>query len=239
MTTIKLVEFRSELFPLAESDFKALRDHHVSVFRIPRPLIGTLKVSLLKRARIEVIPFSEVYQSLVEKLQSSLPDARFKTERNIVLIAFDSDDLTRVNEVCTKFQHYLGRYGIKVLRESKSKSETSFITRLEMTADPGINPSFYFGDLVEETSEIARLHLSNFAALVFTSRPSKMHPGRKTFGIEFQDKMGEEWVTAFSRAFDLGSLEKKEVTDLVNLVISLVGHSDHYEPPVTPKTSTR
>jgi len=133
----------------------------------------------------------------------------------------------------------MGRYGIRVVRENKTKSETSVMSRLEMNADPSINPSFYFGDLVQETSEVARLHLSKYAALVFTSRPSKMHPGRRTFGIEFQDKMGEEWVTAFSRAFDLDAIDKKEVTDLVNVFISLVNHAEHYTPPVTPKTSSR
>jgi hypothetical protein len=239
VATINLVDFKSELFPFAASDFQALKDHHVSVFRIPRPLLGTLQASLLKKCTVNVFPFSEVYEGYSEKLQASLSPARVKFERNIILIAYEKSDTERINEICLRFQNFMGQYGMKATRETKPRDDSRMLARIEIKPDAEINPSFYFGDLVPESVEIARLHLSKVAALVFTSRPSKINVGRRTFGIDFQDKLGDEWVTAFSRAFDLSSVSTREVTEIVNIFISLVHHGEHYTPPVTPKKTQR
>lgn len=239
VTTINLVDFKSELFPFTDADFQALKDHHVSVFRIPRPLLGTLQASLLKRCTINVMPFSDVYRKYAEKLQASLHPARVKFERNIVLIAYHKNDTEHVNGICSRFINFMGQYGMRAVRETRPRDNDQMLSRIEVKPDAEINPSFYFGDLIPESVEIARLHLSKVAALVFTSRMSRINIGRRTFGIEFQDKLGDEWVTAFSRAFDLSSVSAREVTDIVNIFITLVNTGDHYVPPVTPKKNQR
>lgn len=240
-THIQLVNNRNELFPLSKEDFEALLSLKVSNFRISVSLLETLKLSLLKRASVEIIPFDEAFSNILDKFKEAVKPAKIKVQGNVILLLFSTDDTVRINDLCSSLTTFMGRYGMKVTRETKvhNEEEKLFISRILIEPDSDINPSVFFGDSIEESVENCRLHLSSVAALVFISRPSKIYPGKRTFGIEFQDKIGDNWETAFSRHFDLKSVSTKEVTQVINLFISLVNSHENFVPPVTPKTTRR
>jgi hypothetical protein len=243
--SITLVRFKDELFPRSNEDFLLLKQSQVTVFRIPMNLLDYLKETLLKKINIKIVDFPSVYKEGVLKFKTSVLDPneiRSKFDKNSILIGYKKDQIDLVNSSCVRLQHQLGRFGFKVLRENKpdhKRPDSHMVSRLEVTADPDLNPSYYFGDFIPELCENAIVNLSASARLSFKSRASKLNPGKTTFCLEFQDKFGEEWVPAFSRAFDLKSLDRGEVAVLINQLMSLSNSAEHYVPPVTPKTSSR
>jgi hypothetical protein len=242
---ITLVKFKDELFPRSEADFQALKAAQVTVFRIPENLLDYLKETLLRKHTIHIVDFPSVYKEGMLKFKSAVLDKnniRSKFDKNVTLLGFDRSDIELLNNACVRLTNQMGRFGLKVLRENKPDHrdpENKMVCRLEVVPDPEINPSYYFGDFISEFNESAVVHLSKSARLSFKSRPSRLNPGKTTFCLEFQDLFGEEWQSAFSRAFDLHSLDRAEVAVLINQLMKLSNSAEHYVAPVTPKTLSR
>lgn len=237
MKTVTLVKFKDELFPRSGADFQLLKSCHVTVFRIPENLLGYLQSTLLKKVNVKIVDFPSVYQAGLLAFKDSTLDPlgiKSKFQKNIILMSYQKELIEDVNISCLKLTSALGKFGFKIVRENKpnpTAPDTHFLTRLEVVADPDINPSYYFGDFMSDFVEHAVINLSGVARISFRARPSKLNPGKTTFSLEFQDKFGDEWVAAFSRAFDLNHLDRDEVSRLVNQLISMSNAAEHYAPP--------
>lgn len=239
--SLTLVSFKREYFPHTKEDFNLMKSRLVTVFRIPESMLSFLQGSLLKNLKINIVSFHDVYESELEKIiQEHLEgNSAYKVDKNKLLLSYKKSNIDKVNAAYTSFNHSMGRYGFRVIRENRAhptSPETKILSKFEVRHDPELNPSFFFGDLIPEVVEVARVHLSPSAALSFKSRPSVHNQGKTTFLVQFEDKFGKDWSTAFSRSFDLSSLDGQEVAALTNLMMSLVNHSKAYTPPKTKPT---
>lgn len=242
---LRLVKFKGDLFPADKDSFHSMKESNLTVFRIASELLPTLQASVLKRFKVEQIPFSVVFTETLESFQKlrlvDLPNHRWKTESNVLYLSFPSNQLELGNQMIHELGFVLGRYGVKLQRDnrtdvnSEGKPERQ-VVRLTCLADSEINPSVYWRDAIPFPEEDVRLNLSSCTSLVFTSRPSLSHPGRLALGVAFEDYLGEEWVQAFSREFGLATLKTDQVIKLLNHLVHVTNLSKTFKPPVTPPT---
>lgn len=245
---LRLVLFKGEYFPANETSFKLMKEAKLTVFRIPVQILPTLEHTMLKGFSVVVDPFSLVYKQVLDTFYktrlSNLPSLKWKTESNLILLAFDQTDLETANQYIMELGFVLGRYGVKVARENRVRSDSEgkpsrHSVRLECKADPDLNPSEFFRNAIPPAEEIVRFNLTSCASLLFSSRPSKAHPGRSSLGLAFEDHLGGEWVQAFSREFNLSAIDPDQVNQVINWLIHVVNQSKAYKPAVTPPTRTK
>jgi hypothetical protein len=242
---LRLVRFKGEYFPADDQSFEQLKESKLTVFRIPEQILPTLQHTMLKGFSVEVLPFASVYQKILETFHrerlSNLPSLAWKTESNLVLLAFDQKDLELANQYVMELGFVMGRYGVKVARENRVRTDSEgkpsrHNVRLECKADPDVNPSEFFRNAIPPAEEIVRLNLTSCASLLFSSRPSKSYPGRQSLGLAFEDHLNGEWVQAFSREFSLATLDPHQVVLVINWLIHMTNQSKSFKPPVTPVT---
>lgn len=243
---LRLVRFKGENFPADSEAFSFMKEARLTVFRIPDQILPTLQHTLLKGFSVSVTPFAQVYTELLDTFYkqrlSKLSSLKWKTEGNLVMLAFDQSELEKANQYIMEFGFVMGRYGVKVARENRVRTDdegkpSRHAVRLECKADPDLNPSEFFRDAIPPAEEVVRLNLSPCASLVFASRPSLANPGRRSLGLAFEDHLNGEWVQAFSREFSQGALDPDQVVLVINWLIELTNKSKHFKPPVTEKTA--
>jgi len=240
-----LVRFKGEYFPADEQSFRLMKESKLTVFRIPEQILPTLQHTLLKGFSVEVMPFAVVYKRTLESFHrerlSKLTSINWKVESNLVYLAFSQAELEEANQYIMELGFVMGRYGVKVARENRLKTDhegkpSRHMVRLECKADPDVNPSEFFRNAIPPAEEVVRLNITSCASLLFTSRPSRSNPGRNAVGLAFEDHLNGEWVQAFSREFNLASVDHEQVVKVINWLIHVANQSKGYKPPVTPVT---
>jgi hypothetical protein len=243
---IRLVVFKGEGFPLDQESFDLLKNVGLTVFRLPIRLLSTLESSLLRRYELERVPFRLVYEHTLSFFErerlSTIPSYRFKVESNMINLSAPYSSLEELEQCVTELQYVLSRYGVKaarsnekVINDEEGKPSRKAL-RLECKADPDINPGAFWKSPVLPVQSATRFNLSRCASLVFSSRPSSVHPGRNSFGVAFEDYLGGEWVQAFKREFLLGTISEDDIVQAINFFANLLDARKNYTPPVTPET---
>lgn len=243
---LHLVHFRDNLYPVRDEDRTLLLERNVTISRIPDSILPTLESTVLKRCRVVQHPFSEVYKSMtshfVQVRLAQIAGSRHKLESNKVSLSAPYSELDQLNECIVEFQFVMGRYGVKAVREKERVTDDSegkplrVAVLLVCRADEDLDPSrFWKAPVLPEVQDF-RLKLSNCASLVFSSRPSVAHPGRRTFGVAFEDHLAGEWVQAFRREFNIASLDEGELHAAIAFLASLVNARKEYKPPVAELT---
>lgn len=225
--SIELVKFRGEYFPLDESSYHILRDYNVTVFRIPQQTLDLLKSTLLKKVKIIVYVWSAIYPELIKRFLSKLPKegVQVKAEANWILIGInknlDTDEIEAVERHvqtrCGQLQDMTGRYGIRI--SAKSKENDGFkLTKLVLTPDDSILPSFYFG--VNPKAPITQhFYLSSTCRVEFTKKQAIS--GGNLMHIAFEDKLGDTWSQTVVRSFPISKITKSTVEETLAFFISL------------------
>lgn len=232
---LTLVKLKGQYFPLSEADYKLLCDKHVAVFRISEENLTLLSSILLKGVRIEQRLFRDVYPELlnafIEGLNASSDEEGaydFKHEANWILVRTETPDeetgesrLNAMHKFSNMLVEYMGRYGLRTKQESKTR-EKYVLTRLEFIPDPDIVPSFYFGNKEDYNTPLRMVfNMGKSARLVFNKRQNI--GGEATMAITFEDRFGDHWQEAFTRAFPMSLLAEKDCTTAIEFFVELHG----------------
>ena len=238
---LQLVSFRKELFPVKPSDYEILRENGVTVSRIQTDILPLLQRSLLKGIKIQVFPWVDVYELLVDHFIAHLPKPTYECihEENWILIntdSIDKPDRQKLESRISQLTHYAGRYGFRVRfehKEKKDKGSDYTLTRIVFLADPNMIPSFYFGSGESEDSTINfEFSLSPACRIRFLKRKSPA--GVQSFTTIFEDKVGDTWVENTSRSFNFNYLKESDCRQAIGFfshLISLI-HPNKRNPSV-------
>lgn len=212
VSVLNLVKFRSEFFPLSVKDFELLQERGSAVFRMHETTLSILHRTVLKGLKITVHPWATVYPQLYGAFRNSLEKLsggafETKAQSNWILIRNEqSDSLKEKLDISVnQLTQYMGRYGVRTARESKAR-EPYTLTRLLFTPDPELSPSLYFSDPPDKHLPVTfKFHFSEACRLQFRYKTDK-----KTLGVLFEDKAGDDYRETFSRAFPISRLKEED-----------------------------
>ena len=231
--TLSLVKLQGEYFPLAEADYRLLRERNVSVFRITEDTLNILSSALLKGVKIEQHPWGKVYPKLLESFKQSLlskatsDDAfGFKEETKTIIVMTDTSNpktadsnKNECSQAANQLAEFMGRYGIRTKTDTKQKDGYS-LTRLSFSLDENIVPSFYFGCKDDYNAPLfLDFNLSPVAKLKFSKRLSLN--GSPTFSVTFEDRFGDHYEESFVRGFPFKDLLVKDCEAAIEFFVNL------------------
>jgi len=214
---LNLVDFpgRGLLYPMTTEDNQLLLDRLLTTCSIPRELLPSLKFTLLKGLKVQIVPGRKAVAGILQSFMDAFADStRFKqigdSELRLKCKAETLDSL-RGSEGIRLLATYLGRYGLKLSFEFSIRDEIA-VGSITWEHSPLLNVALFFQGGRPELAPDLELNMSTLARLRFSRRPSAIAPGQSAVSLEFQDKVGAgEFVTAFSRSFDLQNLSRDEL----------------------------
>lgn len=226
--TLTLVDFpgRGFIYPLSSADNDVLLDHKVTTCVIPRDLLPSLRSSLLKGVKIVTQPGRSTIRDLTQTFMNSLEGVRFKESTGELRMKFEASRLEEVRASTQLLTTYFGRYGFSANFEWSVRGSV-VVGSYAWSFNPDLNVALYFEDVQQPDSDEFVLNTSPVFRMVMRKQPSRVIPGHTSVLIEFQDKIGEQFVTTVSRSFDLQGFNRTELlsgsTFLMNLIASVGG----------------
>jgi hypothetical protein len=225
--SVDLVKFRGEYFCLDEASYHILRDHQVTVFRIKAQTLDLLRSTLLKKVKINVHPWSNVWPQMRDRFLSKLPKEGIETncDGNSILIGIskmlDPEEIQGADRYIqmriSQMQELIGRYGIRTV--IKTKENTGYkMFKLLFVPDESIMPSFYFG-LSPKSPVTKYFYLSPTCRVEFTRKQSAS--GDNLIHLAFEDKLGDNWSQTVVRSFPIKNLKPSSIEEMLSFFILL------------------
>lgn len=234
--SLTLVKIKDYYFPAGEKDYQSLVDCGVSVFRIDPTLLNLLKKTSLKGFEVSLVTWVDLLTKLQSSFVKQLVAVGFKNKLEDIyslVVKFDKLKEPEFDNLLKKYKALLSRYGIKIIHEykdipevkrsaSKKAEPASTMVRLRLIESLEIDPALGYGvrNLVDTTQE----KFINFSTVARMKMVSSLNESKKPYvSMVFEDKIGDQWVESFRRAFDSSKISRSEINDFASgLIQSLV-----------------
>lgn len=234
--TVSLVKIKDYYFPSSEKDYQLLVDSGVSVFRIDPTLLGLLKKTSFKGVDVKFAKWEDILTKLQSAFLKQVAAVEFKSkleDNSNIVIKFDKLKEPEFDNLLKKYKSLASRYGIKVVHEfrdvpevkksaSKKAEVAATMVRLRLVDSLEVDPALGYGvkNLVDANQE----KFINFSSVARIKLVSSLNESKKPYvSLVFEDKISEQWVESFRRAFDSSKVSRSEINEFAaSLIQSLV-----------------
>lgn len=236
MKQISLVKIRDYYFPSSEKDYQCLLDSGVTVFRLDSTLIRLLKKTCLRQYEVITSHWPTILTKVQNAFLKEITHVGFKSkleDENSIVVKFGKLKEPEFDNLLKKYRSNLSRYGIKVVLDfrevpeakktsTSAASPASMMVRMKLSENKEIDPALGYN--VKTLVDAHQERFINFSSVARLKLVSSLNESKKPFvSLVFEDKIGEQWVESFRRAFDASKTSREEANEFAsNLIQSLM-----------------